>query len=1245
MKRLLVLAFLLLIVQAANATNINACTNLVNASSPYALNASITGVAGTCMNFTQNNIVLNMNGFTITGTNANNKYGINISGRTGAVVENGTIASFAVGVDIENSNNSRIKNVTVKNGNQSSNNYGGFRLITNNHLNITNNTVTNQTGHCYDLETETFDIFSNNIANNIPAQFRIHQGGNNTFTNTVLNNVSGLWITISNNLTFTNLNITNAGDSGIIQGVWWNNGGINNSFNNVIISGIQTGKCGIVEDITATNASFTNLTISDSACGIQDNGTKYYTNVAMYNVTMPINSTGGTQYFTNTTLGYDSSIGTVNWAAFNMTAGVVQNGTSVYFQPDFVSIDAVALPALNLTAAIKITTDAGCLNTTVFSASGLPASAAAIISNGTITGIATTCAAGVANFTVPSFTGYAMGQNFTLVQVFPVNGGVGNDTTNFQYNITSVSPTLTCNLYTDATLADSESLSVNGTINVSVYVGSGIHNWYVACNDSANTITTPTWVFTTSSTPINNTVFLSGTTQPFLSSPQSLFYDPSGNLNIMYFVNTTPTNTLYYQTIMGGVLNKTYNATLNATKQFLIGFREGANLYFFSYGNDNATRFLYNVSSSSMNVTNTSTTVNVTSNSYYDPMWYANTKNIPTITNQTGSFYLYLLPTTVDTKLVRKNLSIFTTQDLNSTNSTANSRKVVWQTIAQNSNLTSWFYAFPYNTSCGAGLNKIGIFLYNGSTQVLNATPNTACFNQANIEASYVFFEQYGNNTYALLSNLVGNTTIYQIEGAKAYTFNNTVSNPSRMFFIDSNTVVFFNTEAGTTYAYSCYFGAAAANCSRFNPTTYGISMPFTSGAMTASKRSGTSDVVANGVISNNVVLQLAYTETAYDGKFSCYDEMGEFRKSFQVQVLSNTTANVLASNLWGYVLPSQLVGSGVKRTYFTCDNGTMRLFIEGLNNNFIINSYSLNTSLGAYYTYKINDQYGQPVQGVTITAQRFSNANQAYVTIEQGITDVTGSATFFLQPFILYQFTTSMNGYVPLSFQFVPSGTTSITLVLAGSNGSVISLPTYQRVFNDVSFAISPNNVTFSQPNLTLGFQVVSTNGTIQYYGMQVIKKYNATTTTVYSQNISGQPAGGLLQYTATDNGEYDVVTWFQSANYSEYRPYTRMYFVGNASGLAYARSLLANDALISGWSYYFIAVIVSAVAAGFVSRYTWEGAGPVGLIVLWIFTLLNPNATIVCLAGATACVTPVTATIITTLMVVAGLYVTKNV
>ena len=103
-------------------------------------------------------------------------------------------------------------------------------------------------------------------------------------------------------------------------------------------------------------------------------------------------------------------------------------------------------------------------------------------------------------------------------------------------------------------------------------------------------------------------------------------------------------------------------------------------------------------------------------------------------------------------------------------------------------------------------------------------------------------------------------------------------------------------------------------------------------------------------------------------------------------------------------------------------------------------------------------------------------------------------------------------------------------------------------------------------------------------------------------------------------------------------YNPLTRSYIFQIKSGLVYARDALVGSSEFSGWSLYFLGVFVTMLVVGFVSRYTIDGAGMVGLMVLWGFTLLNPSA-VIYTAGAIV-VTTTMVSIVTTIAAVAALY-----
>jgi len=731
----------------------------------------------------------------------------------------------------------------------------------------------------------------------------------------------------------------------------------------------------------------------------------------------------------------------------------------------------------------------------------------------------------------------------------------------------------------------------------------------------------------------DNNITLPTITAPVPASPQALYYDQNGDLQLIYFELTAPTNTIHVAKITNNSLSYLYNGSVNATRPFFVAMRKDTNMSILTYATNNTAAQFINVDGS-VTITDEAAAYVVGSNSGYDPGAYANTKNIDTILNDTNSIYTFIVPTNNQSFLISKPYSgnTLTTQNI-----TMHNRIVAWGSIAKDATLHTWYYPWLSNSSCTATTEQIQIWQFDGTTQSYVATPQTACLSQADVEASHIQFEQYGSKTYALIIGLTSATNkLHLIEENLTANLPYTINSISPIIFLDQYTLTFFSNESGVIYAYSCYFGNGA-NCARIASTSYG-QVPAYTGALTAAMRSGTSDIITNGQIAGN--LTFAYNQKTYNTKFVCFDEMQEYRKNFTASIFTDNTSQVLTTQAWGYVCPSTMFGAGLTRAYATCNNGTSRLFITGLSNNYTLNMYSLDTTLGSYYSFKVTDAYSQPIDNVTVTAQRISPTYNSFVTIQQAITDYVGDATFFLQPFAVYQISLTHNSYLPITFTFIPSTTASITIILNVANGTVVELPNYNRVFNDTSYSIAPTNTSFAPPDINVTYHVISANSTLEYYGMSITKKYNSTLSTVYSSNVSGNPTGGYMNYTTNNTGVYTVTTWFKSQNYSVYYPSPRTYYIGNVTGLAAARQQLIDEEPISGWLFYLIAVVAAMLVAGFVSQYTIEGAGVVGLIVLWGFTWLYPSAFVIEELG----ITTFMATALTTVMVIAGVYISKQ-
>jgi hypothetical protein len=300
------------------------------------------------------------------------------------------------------------------------------------------------------------------------------------------------------------------------------------------------------------------------------------------------------------------------------------------------------------------------------------------------------------------------------------------------------------------------------------------------------------------------------------------------------------------------------------------------------------------------------------------------------------------------------------------------------------------------------------------------------------------------------------------------------------------------------------------------------------------------------------------------------------------------------------------------------------------------INVYLLNSSASTDYTFQVVNQYSVPLSGVKLTMQRFMPTLNAWVVIEQQITDFSGYSMFNLQAGTLYRLLATANGYVSLSTDFTPGAVTSIQIRLTQTSGVLTPVPNYEQVFNDVTYKILPT-VYFHNASTYAEFEVSSASSSLTNYSMVITRRYNGTTAIVFNTNVTSSPAGGILNYTATLPGEYTLQISFKHANYTQFTPVPTTFFIGNSSGASLAIDVFATG-FMNGWAFYFIALVCAMLAAGFALRFSPEASGAVGLLVLWCFTYLYPVGVIVTVAGVG--ITVLMATILTSLMVGAVMF-----
>jgi hypothetical protein len=214
-------------------------------------------------------------------------------------------------------------------------------------------------------------------------------------------------------------------------------------------------------------------------------------------------------------------------------------------------------------------------------------------------------------------------------------------------------------------------------------------------------------------------------------------------------------------------------------------------------------------------------------------------------------------------------------------------------------------------------------------------------------------------------------------------------------------------------------------------------------------------------------------------------------------------------------------------------------------------------------------------------------------------------------------------------------TGQINTTNTLSGNATYNYTIQNYTYLLG-TTYSISPANRSWNT-TFNITFNVSDQFGLWTNWGMKILRIYNGTTSTVYDSN-STNATGGYLNYTVNSTGYYQVFAHLQQLGSTNYQLSRVDYQFNLSSPYQNAIKTIQDPGFINGWTYYFFAVVVAMLVVGAVSRYTIDGAGIMGALVLWIFTLINPAAVITTVNGIA--ITTTLASILATILTVAILY-----
>ena len=181
----------------------------------FNLSSSLT-TTGNCFTVTNDNLVIDCLGNTITGNDTN--FGFNLTDRTNVTVQNCLVNNFTTGLYLSNSNSSVFDNNTFTSNTEGIN--SSFSM----NNNFSSNTFSTNTNYGFFLSNSNSSTLDSNtlITNNSQAIYLTSSDSNNITSNLVRNNNIGINLLSSNSNNIYNNHFANNNNSGDDGTNFWN---------------------------------------------------------------------------------------------------------------------------------------------------------------------------------------------------------------------------------------------------------------------------------------------------------------------------------------------------------------------------------------------------------------------------------------------------------------------------------------------------------------------------------------------------------------------------------------------------------------------------------------------------------------------------------------------------------------------------------------------------------------------------------------------------------------------------------------------------------------------------------------------------------------------------------------------------------------------------------------------------------------------------------------------------------------
>jgi len=134
-------------------------------------------------------------------------------------------------------------------------------------------------------------------------------------------------------------------------------------------------------------------------------------------------ATGNTTVWNDLACGYNATHGIANWTQATFTGTNMDDGTNVYFNPEWISINSTANPGLNSNATLTFYSTDNCSELYLWNASGFPATRGDVIATGSLIGVQS-CTNDTIVYNATAFSGYALWNSentYTVTYAHPNN--------------------------------------------------------------------------------------------------------------------------------------------------------------------------------------------------------------------------------------------------------------------------------------------------------------------------------------------------------------------------------------------------------------------------------------------------------------------------------------------------------------------------------------------------------------------------------------------------------------------------------------------------------------------------------------------------------------------------------------------------------------------------------------------------------------------------------------------------------